>query len=63
MINKLTNIIGIVVIILAAFSVFYCDDIKWMDASFGIAAGAGLIYVKNNSLVSMIKPNDKLQTK
>lgn len=52
--NKLTNIIGILVILAASLSVFLVEKVNWMDASFGIAAGAGLIYVKNNTLVDKI---------
>lgn len=58
--NKITNILGIIIIVAASYSVFTSDKIDWMDASFGIAAGAGLIYVKNNSLVDAIKKNGKV---
>jgi len=53
--NKLTSFLGIIIILAAAGSVFFQDTITWIDASFGIAAGSGLIYVKNNSLIEAIK--------
>ena len=54
MINKITNILGIAVVLAASLSVFITEKVDWMDASFGIAAGAGLLYVKNNSLISTL---------
>ena len=53
MINKLTNILGITIISLAASSVFYLDKVNWTDAFIGIMAGSSLIYVKNNDFKSI----------
>lgn len=46
--NEITNILGIGVIISAAYSVFVVDVITWNDAIFGGFFGGFLIYVKNN---------------
>ena len=53
--NYVTNILGTLLIIAAGVSVFYLDKIDWMDASFGIASGVGLIYTKNSHLLDKLK--------
>ena len=52
--NKITSILGIAIIIAASVSVFLLDDVRWMDASVGIIAGASLIYVKNNDMTKVL---------
>ncbi|WP_010662531.1 hypothetical protein [Marinilabilia salmonicolor] len=56
--NKLTSILG-VLIILASVATIFLKDYSWMDVSFGIGSGAGLIYVKNNKLMETIKDLQK----
>lgn len=50
MINRLTTILGFIIIIAAAGSVFYIDKITWSDAVFGGFFGVMLIYVKNSGI-------------
>lgn len=52
--NKITNFLGILVILASVASVFL-KDYTWIDVSFGIGSGAGLIYVKNNKLMKELK--------
>lgn len=52
--NRCTNILGVITILAAIFSVFYLDTVGWFDASFGIASGVGLIYTKNSKLINEI---------
>lgn len=48
-INKITTIIGIIIILLAPISVFTLDKVTWWDSLAGILSGTILIYVKSPS--------------
>jgi len=50
MVNKITTVLGVLLIAAASYSVFRLDKVMWLDASFGIGMGVGLIYTKNSSL-------------
>lgn len=61
MMNKITNILGVLLIIAASYSVFALDKVTWFDAMWGIVSGISLIYTKNSSfssnVLSAIKKN------
>lgn len=52
--NKITNVLGAIVILAAVYTVVI-KDVTWTEAQFGIYAGIGLVYTKNSKLVSEIK--------
>lgn len=52
--NRVTNLLGSLLIIAAAYSVFELEKVSWWDASAGISMGIGLIYTKNSSLSDKI---------
>lgn len=53
--RKVTNLLGVIVILAAVVSVFILPDTGWIDASFGIASGVGLIYTKSSHLFNKIR--------
>lgn len=54
MINKLTTVIGVLIIAAAVTSVF-THERTWIEVLYGITGGIVLIYVKNSSIVDIIK--------
>lgn len=52
--NRVTNILGTLLILAAIYSVFELDKVSWWDASAGISMGIGLIYTKNSALSDKI---------
>ena len=55
MINKITSILGIMVILAASASVFLLDKIDWWNSLAGIFGGSILIYVKSAKFTDIFK--------
>lgn len=53
--NKLTNLLGILIIIAAPVSIFLLDKVTWWDSLAGILAGCMLIYVKSASFTELFR--------
>lgn len=51
--NKITNALGVLVIIAAVVSVFYLKY-TWTDTAFGIMAGCALIYTKSGKITDVL---------
>lgn len=52
--NKITNVLGVLLIVSAPLSVFFLEKVLWSDAIWGVTVGIGLIYTKNTSFASKI---------
>lgn len=53
--NKITNVLGIALIIAAGASPYLIEGMFWGSALLGVGAGAGLIYIKNNRAAKLLE--------